>query len=576
MARIRSTFAGRLVAAVFLLVLLPTLLLGAFVYTQSRSNALDDAERRVSQDSADLANRIDSFIIGERDVARFAAASREVRDFIKAQDDPEASAALQDWLTRGPFVSGKDNIADIFVLDAQGNCIASTDPARVGQSYGITPYFQEAVGGSDAISDWSLGVTTGAAGIFLASPIRGAYNEVAGVLVVELQTDPIDEILAAAFTTGTRAVLINDAGVILAAYDPGLRYRTVDALTPPERAYITSTRQFGDEPLPSLGLVTVREDLAEVAPGDTAISREYELDGEARIAALTGLQSRPWVMADVAPLADIQAAAASVPLIIGIIVAMILLYAAFATLYLTRFVVRPIRDLVASSNELAAGRLGAQVPVRGDDEVAQLAAAFNSMATEIRGNTERLEEEVARRTAELEEANRAITQLSITDTLTGCYNRLYLDQQLEGETARAQRYRRDLAVMMVDLDFFKEINDRLGHAAGDAVLRRVGHLLTDIRRQSDWVARFGGEEFVIVLPETSLESAVALAERVRASVADLTVEQDGAEIRLTASFGVAEMTHDGSDTPQGLLARSDAALYRAKEAGRNRVVSERG
>ena len=121
-------------------------------------------------------------------------------------------------------------------------------------------------------------------------------------------------------------------------------------------------------------------------------------------------------------------------------------------------------------SQLAAGDLSVQVPVRGDDEVAQLAAAFNSMANEIRGNTERLEGEVARRTTELEMANREITELSITDALTGCHNRHYLNQQLPREIDRAGRYGRRLSVVMCDLDHFKSVNDTHGHAAGDAVL----------------------------------------------------------------------------------------------------------
>lgn len=573
MARVRSTFAGRLVTAVFLLVLLPTVLLGAFVYTQSRSNALSEATDQISRTSSQLANRIDAFILQEGDLARYSAGSREVRDFIISPDDPEASLALDEWLRTGPIASGTDHVQGIFVLDSQGNCVAATEPDRVGQSYGISPYFQQASAGRDATSDWTIGLISGEAGIFLASPIRGAYNEVAGVLVVELQTDPIDAIIAEAAAEGTRAVLINEAGVLLSAYDQALRYQTVDVLTPPERAYITSTRQFGDEALPSLGLVTVREDLAGATSGETVISREYEFNGQARIAALTGLRARPWVIADVAPLADIEAAAASVPLIIGAIVALILLYAAFATLYLTRFVVRPIRDLVESSNDLAAGNLNAQVPVRGDDEIAQLAAAFNSMASEIRGNTERLEGEVARRTAELEQANREITEISITDALTGCNNRHYLDLQLPREVERAGRYARRLSVMMCDIDFFKAVNDLHGHAAGDEVLRAVGDYLNSHRRAPDWVARFGGEEFVIVLPETTLADAVDIAERARMGIAALDVHVNGVPLPVTASFGVSTFRMGQDDTAQSLIERSDVALYRAKEAGRDRVES---
>ncbi len=575
MARVRSTFAGRLIAALVLLVLLPTILVGAFVYTQSRSNALDLATTRITDVSAELATRIDAFIIDERDLAIYAAASREVRDFIQAPLDPDATAALDEWLMSGPFTTGHDHVADIFVLNMQGTGIASTNPDFVGESYGVRPYFQQASAGTHAISDWSIGITSGESGIYLSSPIRGAFNEVAGVLVIKLETAPIDDIIDQAFDAGVRAVLLNEAGVVLSAYDQDLRYQTVDELTPEERADITSTKQFGDEALPSLGLVTVREDLDKVEAGETVVSREYELAGEARIAAFTGLESRPWTVAVIALISDIEAAAGSVPLIVGIFVALILLYVIFATGYLKRFVVQPIRDLVESSKELAAGRLDVQVPVRGDDEVAQLATAFNAMATEIRGNTERLEAEVARRTAELEQANQEITEVSITDSLTGCNNRHYLDMQLPREIERAGRYGRRLSLMMCDIDYFKAVNDQYGHAAGDAVLRAFGKHLNSSRRAPDWVARFGGEEFVIVLPETGLGDAVEIAERARAGIARLEVVVNDTVITVTASFGVSAFRMGQGESAQTLIERSDEALYRAKEAGRNLVSAER-
>ena len=112
-------------------------------------------------------------------------------------------------------------------------------------------------------------------------------------------------------------------------------------------------------------------------------------------------------------------------------------------------------------------------------------------------------------------ANREITELSITDALTGCHNRHYLDQQLPREIDRAGRYGRRLSVVMCDLDHFKSVNDTHGHAAGDAVLSAVGRYLDAHRRAPDWVCRFGGEEFVIVLPETGLEEALGIAERMR-------------------------------------------------------------
>jgi diguanylate cyclase (GGDEF)-like protein len=196
------------------------------------------------------------------------------------------------------------------------------------------------------------------------------------------------------------------------------------------------------------------------------------------------------------------------------------------------------------------------------------------MASEIRGNTERLEGEVVRRTAQLEEANREITELSVTDALTGCHNRHFLDQQLPREVERAGRYARRLSVVMCDIDLFKSVNDRYGHAVGDAVLRAVGRYLETHRRAPDWVCRFGGEEFVIVLPETGLEEALGIAERTRVGLSTLEITVDGFAIGVTASLGVSTFRMGRDDTASSLLERSDEAMYRAKAAGRNQVSAE--
>ncbi len=151
------------------------------------------------------------------------------------------------------------------------------------------------------------------------------------------------------------------------------------------------------------------------------------------------------------------------------------------------------------------------------------------------------------------------------DALTGIANRRALVDVLTAEISRARRFGHATSVVILDLDHFKETNDVHGHAAGDRLLQAVGRLLTGIVRQGDTVARLGGEEFVAVLPETDLEGARRLAERLRVAIEHCRVE----EMRMTASFGVAALLDD--DTSDSLLAAADAALYRAKENGRNRT-----
>jgi diguanylate cyclase (GGDEF)-like protein len=153
------------------------------------------------------------------------------------------------------------------------------------------------------------------------------------------------------------------------------------------------------------------------------------------------------------------------------------------------------------------------------------------------------------------------------DVLTGIANRRALVEVLGAETSRARRFGHALSVVILDLDHFKQTNDVHGHAAGDKLLRMVGRLLAGAARKGDTVARLGGEEFVAVLPETDLEGARRLAERLR-----LAIEQSAVgEMRTTASLGVAAMLPN--DTADTLLAAADGALYRAKTNGRNRTES---
>jgi diguanylate cyclase (GGDEF)-like protein len=172
-------------------------------------------------------------------------------------------------------------------------------------------------------------------------------------------------------------------------------------------------------------------------------------------------------------------------------------------------------------------------------------------------------------------AQQVLTDLSIRDPLTGCYNRRHLNAALlDGEIARARRYRLSLSLIMCDLDGFKAINDTRGHQAGDELLRAFAALLQAMTRESvDTVVRYGGEEFLIILPETGLDGAVELAERVRAAFAALRVDVDGAPLSTTASFGVTGVDFGAGQAlaPQALIASADELMYEAKRGGRNRV-----
>ena len=173
---------------------------------------------------------------------------------------------------------------------------------------------------------------------------------------------------------------------------------------------------------------------------------------------------------------------------------------------------------------------------------------------------------------ELRTALQDLQEQAISDPLTGLYNRRFLREFLPREVMRAARNEASLAVIMIDLDHFKRINDNFGHGAGDRVLTEVAVLLKSCIRGSDIACRFGGEEFMLVLPEATLESAQRKCNDIRAAMRRLTLKYDGRQLGiLTASFGVA-LFPDHADDPESLMHVADEALYEAKGAGRDRVV----
>ena len=174
-----------------------------------------------------------------------------------------------------------------------------------------------------------------------------------------------------------------------------------------------------------------------------------------------------------------------------------------------------------------------------------------------------LSAEEARATAEVAQ------ERAMTDALTGLLNRYGLQRVLVREHAEARRYARSLSCLMVDLDNFKTINDTFGHIAGDAALKRVAAILSEIVRRSDMVSRYGGDEFLVLLPETDLEGADALAEKIRATAATEMFGDTEPRFQLTLSIGAATLSDNESGND--MIAHADMALYEAKEQGRNRV-----
>jgi diguanylate cyclase (GGDEF)-like protein len=223
-----------------------------------------------------------------------------------------------------------------------------------------------------------------------------------------------------------------------------------------------------------------------------------------------------------------------------------------------------------------------------DDEA--LLAALTSQAAVAIGNADldrklyelnqSLEEKVQERTADLVRANERLSvlnkeleEIAITDSLTQAFNRQYFMDRLKQEVKRAHRYGVPVSLLLMDIDHFKQINDTHGHQAGDAVLVGMSCAIKDQLRETDLFARYGGEEFCIIATAMDEGEAVLLADRLRTIIARTDVEYRGTHIKITVSIGVSAWEPSVKDDFEALIRRADAALYRAKEQGRNRVCS---
>jgi diguanylate cyclase (GGDEF)-like protein len=203
--------------------------------------------------------------------------------------------------------------------------------------------------------------------------------------------------------------------------------------------------------------------------------------------------------------------------------------------------------------------------------LALVAAVVRSRTAYLSRRQIELEQQVAARTADLRAANDRLYEMATTDPLTGCLNRRHFVERASDLIALAQRYATPVSLVILDIDNFKRVNDTHGHPAGDEVLRTIGRTSQGQIRGTDLVGRMGGEEFALLMPQTTAAAASLIADRLREAISRARIDVEGSSIGVTASFGLAERRRD--ENFDQLYGRADAALYAAKEAGRNRVVA---
>ena len=242
---------------------------------------------------------------------------------------------------------------------------------------------------------------------------------------------------------------------------------------------------------------------------------------------------------------------------------------------LTRHIVSPLNQLAKTARALANGVMDARAHVDSQNEIGQLANSFNLMANRITQTQMELLQLAAELEQRVEQRTKELEDLASKDPLTGLHNRRHFSEVVSREFAAAERYGSDLTCLMFDLDHFKQINDRLGHRAGDEALISLANTITSELRTSDIAARFGGDEFILLLPQTSAMAARTLADRITKAFVRHAREKYPT-VPAGLSIGIASLSGTRAHSAEALINEADKALYAAKARGRGCVVEAAG
>jgi diguanylate cyclase (GGDEF)-like protein len=485
------------------------------------------------------------------DLARSGvAAQREVVDSTRALlrvaarvytkmpfDAPECNQILSDLSSNVPWMRM------LAIVGSNGQVRCGSDPSVLGLNIADRPYFQNALHSREfALSDYLIRRVSGIPGVMATFPVmKEGGVATTSVVVASLDLRWIGELAAsAAQGAGTEVFVIDGGGTVLAASA--------------EEGQLVGKNFAGHE--------LTKELLAK----DEGTTTTKDFDGTSRI---LGLVRVPWTKARLAVGVDESVVHSGIDreisiayVQLGVFGMLVLLAAWFGG---ERLILRPIRSLVRTATRFGRGDLR----VRAADEpwmaeFEPLAAAFDDMARKL-----------AAREEELKIANQHLEELASLDGLTGLANRRGFDRELDHAWRHADELREPLALIMIDIDYFKLFNDRYGHVQGDACLRAVGETLSLVALDKALiVARYGGEEFALLLPGLDIEHAIALAEEARRSIEALLMTHAESPCGIvTISIGVESRVPAFGQSAACLVEAADRALYDAKRRGRNTVVA---
>lgn len=532
-----DSIRNRILAFAFVATLLPSGLTIWFAYGQARLWVEEKIKQDLVSESFQTARATGVWLREQLFDLRVFATSEVVANSVErggAASRKAPNNRLRDYL-----VSLNARFGDygrITVIDLAGHVLATSksDDPKVGLP-GDWVSTLRADGQVVGPAFWVA--KSGKAKVTAAVPVKSSDGRLLGAVLAELDLTPMEELL--------RTLASDTAGAIYIVASNGTLVSSSNGVSPQRRARI---------PLETLDQLRTERD---------SVLQYTGFVGRDVIGVLQQVPQADWSV-----LAEVSSDAAFRELRrlrnIGLaFVAVLLLAAGLVAYALGIFIVRPLDRLTHGVAEVAAGDLQVDLPAGGGAEVGYLTTVFNHMVARLREG--RLELDAINTT--LKKKNEELERLSVTDGLTGLANHRHLIQRLIQEGMRADATGGEFAVLMADVDHFKQYNDEFGHPAGDEVLKRVADLLRESVRDIDCAARYGGEEFAIVMPEMSADKASEIAQQIGKRVA----AQSFPGRAVTLSIGVAGFPQD-ADLPHAVIAAADRALYQAKREGRNRTV----
>ena len=438
-------------------------------------------------------------------------------------------------------------IRSIMLVSKEGVVQCSTLNIQVGLNIGDREYFRKVRESRDFVfSDYLFGKTNNKPIMMAAYPVSAINPEEESVAVAGINLDWLSKIMANfSGKPGISALLIDGAGVIMAA--------------PPDQASMIG-QALGNMPL--LSAITYK---ALSSNSDTGSISFTATDGGKRavsFARIPGTQSRLVVTVDEAKVtAAINGEIRTAYLQLGFVCLFVLLGALIGA---EKLIIKPIELMTGMAKRFGEGDSSARVArSRLPADFMPLARAFNAMAAQL-----------SQRERELVATNDRLTVMASIDMLSGLANRRAFQSRLDFEWKKAQQFKNELSLLMIDVDHFKLYNDTYGHPEGDTCLTRLGEALAGIAAGTmGFAGRYGGEEFCLLLPNTSAQRALEIGETVRATVQELGLPHaTSSHQTVTVSIGVAATLPNDAQTPGDLIEAADAALYAAKHRGRNAVV----